>query len=309
MKRSPKVEILTNNAGAICAILVGADYTAEHECGIGGLRHAAGVEMPARPQGIASRTAAGPVPVSLEIKKRIAIPATRQKDTVAILRFGSFGPYHEIDYRSHLWGTDLISGAWEENRLCLVARGEAVEAVSKLAEAMQRGDFAIWMGGSGSNPFARSGVVLAIPSAIDPEKLQFMLDSDLQQNALLDDVDATGIIERIKSAQERNPGRFTKWPDKFGYHALSPGRTLGSRVGLPNPVETKHPVMFFMNPMDQKSVNFGWFTVEELDAWLEGKGPCLKSNWDKDMARAENDRILQEAKSAEIEIEPEGPRP
>ncbi len=309
MKRSPKVEILSNDTGALCAILVGADYTAEHECGIGGLRDTAGVGIPARPQGIVSRSATGPVPVSLEIKKRIAIPATRQKDTIAILRFGNFGPYHDVDYRSYLWGTDLISGAWEQGRLCLVARGEAVNAVSKLAEAMERGDFAIWMGGSGNNPFARSGVVLAIPSAIPPEKLQQMLDSDLGQNALLDDADATGVIERIKASQERNRGPYPGRPGQFGYYALQPGRTLKSRVGLPNPIETKHPVMFFMNPMDQASVNFGWFTVEELDAWLDGKGPCLKSNWDKDMARQENDRIRQEAKIAEIEIEAEGPRP
>ena len=28
-----------------------------------------------------------------------------------------------------------------------------------------------------------------------------------------------------------------------------------------------------VTPMNQKDVNFGWFTVEELEQWINGKGP------------------------------------
>jgi hypothetical protein len=31
--------------------------------------------------------------------------------------------------------------------------------------------------------------------------------------------------------------------------------------------------MYFLNPMRQQENNFGWFTVEELEQWMEGKGP------------------------------------
>ena len=40
-----------------------------------------------------------------------------------------------------------------------------------------------------------------------------------------------------------------------------------------------HPYWFLLNPHNQQHVNFGHFTVEELEQWIECKGPIPMDNF------------------------------
>lgn len=35
---------------------------------------------------------------------------------------------------------------------------------------------------------------------------------------------------------------------------------------------------YFLNPGEQDKYNYGRFTLEDLEAWIDGKGPIVKSN-------------------------------
>jgi hypothetical protein len=40
---------------------------------------------------------------------------------------------------------------------------------------------------------------------------------------------------------------------------------------------TEHSVVFWLNPMEQRTNNSGLYTVEELLLWAENKGPIVRS--------------------------------
>lgn len=123
----------------------------------------------------------------------------------------------------------------------------------------------VWIGGSGNNPFGRGGLCLGLPHLIDQEGKDTMVEEEQRIANLHWMAKDTGIPALIPSNK---------------YHALSPSKTLKSRVGN-IPIETKHPVMFFLNPREQKDNNYGWFTVEELEAWTRGEGPIPKTEEQK----------------------------
>lgn len=157
------------------------------------------------------------------------------------------------------------SSAWTDDGFAILSRDpEVIVFLHLLYEGLQ-GKMplaAIWTGGAGNNPFARNGLVLGIPPLIDPENLKTMEEAEKGQAEVHWMAQATGVYEAVP---------------KSLYFALGPGRVLKTRNGRgenkgPEEVPpTKHPLMFFLNPMDQKNNEFGWFTVEELTAWAKGE--------------------------------------
>jgi len=81
-------------------------------------------------------------------------------------------------------------------------------------------------------------------------------DGDKELAKLYKDVEETGIKKKLENANLR-------------YYALSPSR--------PNKnMKTKYNVMFWLNPQQQDIHNYGYFSVEQLEEWIEGKGPIPK---------------------------------
>jgi len=84
----------------------------------------------------------------------------------------------------------------------------------------------------------------------------------------LEDLSAARIkkIEKLREKFNKDhPGSFLDFP--FSYLSLSPRWLSGGR-------KSKHPVMFWLNPLRDGEANY--YTVEELEQWLKGKGPVLK---------------------------------
>lgn len=292
MRQAGNVNIVEEDGVAHAIFLTGAGC-GQHECGVDALLRFANIPLRTRFEGMPSRTADGPAPGVLhETFKSVHIPTTKKRTDASILWIGrdarNYPQTANEQVKRYLSFSTPINGAWDDSDLFVVAYGERHMAIlAEFAEAIRAGDHAIWWGMFSQNPFDRPGLVLAIPSKVPDRLKQVMLESDQEHNRLTDAAEATGIKRRIDEANEAS----TKHPfDKpFGYYALAPGWKKKSRVG-DLPIETAHEVMFYLNPQDQKNRNSGWFTVEELEAWLEGKGPILKENFDPRSAREETSR-------------------
>ncbi|CAH1688871.1 conserved hypothetical protein [Hyphomicrobiales bacterium] len=277
MQRAMSVEIIQGENDQVAGFILMPSGWAEHESGIDRLLRWAGIRLVSDPEGIGSRSAEE-VPLSLDfnVTAKVRLAGSRKHHKVAVLQIGP----STISPRAHfLEAKNELCGWWDQSGFAISAHGDAIPHLQALADAIRVPDLAIWLGGAGGNPFARDGLVIAMPSRVRAEDKAHMLASDQARNELKRDALATGIEQKIAERHATMKGSGFRSP--YGFFALAPGRPLHDRIGLPNPIETRHNVMFFLNPHDQQGVNSGWFTVEELEAWLEGKGPALKSNWQR----------------------------
>lgn len=126
-------------------------------------------------------------------------------------------------------------------------------ALKKIYDAVKAGDGALWLGGGGV--FQNAGLAVAIASALPAGTAEQWEKADRDAFELKRDAAATGIEERLRKAGK-------------DFFALSPSRT-------------KRGLLFWLNPMQQHENNHGWFTVEELDQWIAGKGPVPKKQTEK----------------------------
>lgn len=156
---------------------------------------------------------------------------------------------------------------------------EAKQFLNDLKAAISASDFACFRGGGSDNPFSRGGLVVTIPSRVPEEKKTMMREAHEERKRLLDAAKATGIEDRIRA---RNGEPHTNWRQRvegeYTFYALKPAWAGTVRDRGPNhggKVETKHEVIFFLNPSSPKA-RCGWFTVEELDEWIAGTGPVFR---------------------------------
>lgn len=85
--------------------------------------------------------------------------------------------------------------------------------------------------------------------------------------------DETGIVAKLKATQAHSQAGYIEGGCRW--YALSP-RWLSEKEKKAN--ITKYPVIYWLNPEFQHRTNCGWFTVENLEQWIEGKGPIPKTN-------------------------------
>lgn len=274
MRKGFNNEIYKNEAGEFSGINLGSDFTSEHEWGIKDTQKAFGIDGELRKNNIAlKRTTITKIPTGYS---GLAFSKNTKGDK-AILVFSSGLHYIEGEltldkllesFERGLSGSgDAMSTAWSDGDFGIVVRtSEQAEMLSDLYQAFLVKDVSIWVGGSG--PFKNGGLQIAINSKIDPENISVMEESDLDQLALIKASDKTGIIKRLKAKQATAPDRT--WEKPCGYYACSPS-WMPESGNLKK--ESKHPVHYFLNPQQQKENNHGWYTVEELDQWIKGKGP------------------------------------
>jgi len=152
-----------------------------------------------------------------------------------------------------------LSTAWDEQSFGIRVKNEwdlplGATILGQLYEAFIKHDVMICLGGQ-RNPFAGTGLIIAIRSRIPEEGLAKMKAVDNDSLDLVKAAEATGVREKLKAAEKH-------------FYALSP-----RWKPTDEDFETEHPVIFWLNPMEQHENNFGWFTVEQLLEWIDGKGP------------------------------------
>lgn len=174
-----------------------------------------------------------------------------------------------------------LSCAWSDSGFEIMGYSEDAKAfLTDLADAVRKGDFACFKGGGGGNPFDRGGLVICIPSRVPQKYKDQMADGHAEKKRLLDAAAETGIekriLERIKDGPSHNG--FSHIFSEYRFYALAPawaGTIRDRGVERGGILETSHPVVFFLNP-GSRNAEAGWYSVEELDDWLAGKGPVLR---------------------------------
>lgn len=255
----------------LVGIALGADYCAEHEMGIGPLSFSLGVDgarhrydpAPAKytkPPGLPRRMItqsdgvrfyeSGPEAILLGYDDDWWI----KKFEEAVSRYGLAKMIKE-KLPSELRSDRELSTAWDQRSFGIYARGEHAPKLKELAQAFKAKNVALWLGGS-SSPFQNASLILVIADRVRPENVKTLEDADIDADKLEAAHQATGITERLAAAGRR-------------YYACSP------RWKRPDKMSA-HPVMYWLNPMEQDQNNFGWFSVEELDQWIKGEGPVPK---------------------------------
>lgn len=174
------------------------------------------------------------------------------------------------------YGDQRLATAWDESSFAVRVHADDKPLLERLYQAFMDKDVAIWVGGG--HVFQNGGLVLAIVSAIPFEKANTMLEADLDNIRLIEAAAETGIEARLKAAGKKWFSLSPHWGSKFktvidpnkqaaGAKAEDVGRTL----------DTKHDVVFWLNPEDHGRNYSAWVTVEDLDQWIQGQGIIPKS--------------------------------
>lgn len=254
-------------------VILPGDYCAEHERGIGELSQLFEIHDDKSVFG-PDRYKANHVPpeyVAFASKKHWAVL------TVGVFNHVTVKPKHV--------NPEGISAKWGHDAFQITALGvENANYLRELHTAILNKDIALWLGGAGANPFARPGLVIHILSKVAPKDREHMTAEHTETYNLTVAVQATGIKQRLEATHTFEGCRH----GGCCWYALSPKWTAFFKE--PNfAAKTKQPIVFFLNPRDQQKYNSGWFTVEELDAWILGKGPVIKTDEQKAKEQAERE--------------------
>lgn len=244
--------IMANNKGFVGMALSFA-FCAEHEWGIEGIENAFGIYE--QEDALASYTVA-PFP---ETDAMLSLVEYSSSEAVLIggeLRYRAQSlmalPKENLMKFGGDESADGISAAWCSRNFCIIAHTqEAVACLKALYEALMAGDAMI------NPPLVNKqykGLKIYIKSMLMDEDKKAIVETVYNRRRLAAALEATGIVDKLKQA-------------KLGYYALSPD--------LKKFVESEQ-LLFWLNPHQQDKFNSGWFTLEDLQQWAEGKGPVIK---------------------------------
>lgn len=278
MRRGRENGWLLNDSGELMGVNLGSDFTAEHEWGIDGLKNK--MSLPARPNQFSDAPIDYKGLYGIERRRCKADPKyVALKEEGDILNLIVAGEYTlrdlletplEKNGRGSEWrfySNDNLVTAWTGDNCIIRVKGEdGFKKLRELYNQLLAGNVAMWLGGGGV--FKNAGLCFCIIDKIPESKKKALHEGDIDQENLKKAADATGIKKKIDDANERLRSKYTS---PFGYYALSP-RWAGKSA------KTKHKVVFWLNPQDQEKYETDLFTVEDLEDWLKGKGPVLKSN-------------------------------
>lgn len=261
-------------------VALGTGHCAEHEQGIEGLTHLLEATHPdalgidqflALPQ----PAGAGHIGLYERTKSTKTIAAETRlvvhphPDTVAALTAPK--PAYALPVVSVRNGqaNKPLAAAWNHTGFCLRAFGDQERAVvHRLYAALFSGNLLVSMS-SHTNPFARGGLCLSLRDGVPEPLRQQAIQSQRAHHTLHANAARTGIAARLEAAGKRIRFLTPK--------ALGPDQTVGrpqpDGTTAPVPLQSAHPVFFYLIPADTRTAKSGWYSVEDLDAWIQGNGP------------------------------------
>lgn len=141
--------------------------------------------------------------------------------------------------------------AWDEGSFAAFSHDlNDHKSLREIFDAVKSLDAAIWLGGGGV--FENAGLVIAVASRLNHDVIANWKKVDEERIKITEEVKKLGIEEDLKKAGKR-------------YFALSPS------------YDAKGKLMFWLNPMEQHLYNSRWCSVDELRQWIQDKGPIMKS--------------------------------
>lgn len=265
--------IRTNSvSNEIAGICLGYDRCAEHEWGIKPMNDALGIN-PNDKNGVSTFLIKQFNDNQLYFKtgkKRI----TRNKKTYSIpyacLIFDAHGAAQDRHKEDAPFGCDLefiaadmlddrqgiqgIMSRFDESAFQVTVFGKTnVDRLKDIHAAFLAKDLCIKMSGS-ATPFGGNGLCLVIASRIDEETRVFTYAKHQREKRLEAFVKKHAVEKKLKQAGVKLSSLMPKWTDA-----------------------SETDVSFFVNPIDPKH-QFGWFSLADVLALAEGRGPILKED-------------------------------
>lgn len=257
--------------GKLIGVNLGADFTSEHEWGIADLRRKFGVDC--NQVGVDGRIIRQ-VPREHILFDAVTIGiddySGKRRKTSKQTWWGLVCCTYPLDVmrqptltaefvkQSELMPYCLdgeMIGSWDERSFGVLCKDETT--VRELSDAMDKLDLCLGLfNPTPTNPFSRSGLGLLIASRIPDTIKTAWSEADQGSRDLQAASDATGINDRLRVAGKT-------------FYALRPSWNE-------NGAKTNYKVVFWLNPCEQDRNNYGWFTVEQLDEWIKGRGPIPK---------------------------------
>lgn len=255
----PKWVYLPN--GDLAGIAMGSDFCAEHEWGVKTMRYL--MQCDDTKDGVERRQMTT-IPKDLQRlsgkSKNAAYDAIFLSPTASYYR----KPEDWVnDNELHRRGDAGLCCAWDEKTFGIVAYGDKDKKnLAILWDAFQRKDIAFYPNIGVFHTGA--GLIFCIVSRVPADDKKKMLEDDLDYKELLAQSAATGIEEELKKVGKR-------------WLALSPKWAKQIRSTKDGEIKTTFPVIYWLNPWDQDSNNYGYYTVEDLKLWAQDKGPIPKT--------------------------------
>jgi hypothetical protein len=276
MRLARNSQIVKAENGQFIGINLGADFVAEHEWGIKGIKRAFGIEQTEdRLVGLERRVITR-VPElfykkNYKIKTRPNIREVEREFNVLIFASAFNYKYYdeslprEMNFFYNYEESDLQC-AWSEGSFGIVMKNS--EYLDELFEAIQ--DKNVVIGRFGGGIFENAGLGVYIADRLPSEVINSWIEADQKEYYIKQLDEEIGIRAQFDYFNSKSQ-RYSEQP--FGYFALSPKLIDEEWKKERN---TDYDLIYWLNPMGQDKNNYGWFTVEELEAWLEGKGPIPK---------------------------------
>jgi hypothetical protein len=197
-------------------------------------------------------------------------------------------------YRTNMYYTkygaerDLpFVASWSERGFAILVPEKHIEKLEKVYEAFKAKDIVFYIGAS-LPVFDNGGMMLVIASALDDSIYKDWVTQDEGRYNLTKEAQRiekeTQLKEKIEEAGK-------------GFHALSPSWNKFKDDKSKQEKGSKYDIIYWLNPRDQQDNRAGWFVIEELLQWAEGKGPIPFTDEEK----AEKQRKREESEREERE--------
>lgn len=156
-----------------------------------------------------------------------------------------------------------VATAWSDSDICFVCK---IPNLPKyfLDNMKKKNVFFGRLVHSGAASFS-----MVLISKIPDETADMMMKDDMSIIELNKIDESIGIREALKKKDRdwslAHPNAMTS---PWGFMALSPRLIKDSKK---EKYDTKHPLIYWLNPRNQELISAGWYTVEDLETWLNGE--------------------------------------
>jgi hypothetical protein len=243
--------------GILIGVATGFDYATEHECGIRVLQESAGIttvnKLKPKKKWFGLKTEDpdfGLDRTTIKNPDRITqgIAETEDGTTYYVFGYNLFIKIPSFDFSGD------FCALWREDSLVIASTDK--ERMTQITKAAYDGDLAFATGGKVLEDHA--GIRLLIKSRCKPDLIEKCAKDDREYYELRQLHNKIGIDRKVRKAGCEFYACSPKWKDY-----------------------DKKEIHWWLNPMDQRNIEAGFFTYDELIQWTEGKGPVFKKKKDK----------------------------
>jgi len=248
-------EFLYNENKELIGVDLGADYAAEHECGIKELRELFGCNP--KKMGLNS--------AKIENLSNFYSGKLSLKEAVWYYLSSSNvedNPY-QLDWKTQTEKTTctLIKAGWDKKGFAVISTNK--EAIETIRSFFDKKDVLLGVGNS-STPFGNGGFIILKFSAVPKETMQKSIDAQKAYSKNKNSLEESKAFKKLKA-------KDAEWREKYPFCSNSPWSYM--YLGADSNSDK-----YWMNPENQQHINSGWLSLKDIEDWADEKvGKCIMS--------------------------------